>query len=71
MGFISEQELEEYCLNWFQEDDMGYKYKNGKEIASRIMQLSYPDKYSYRFEWMPDTVLIVEKIELKEGIIFW
>ena len=40
--------------------------KNGKEIASRIMQLSYPDKYSYRFEWMPDTVLIVEKIEVKE-----
>ena len=32
MGFISEQELEEYCLNWFQEDDMGYKYKNGKDI---------------------------------------
>ena len=30
------------------------------------MQLSYPDKYSYRFEWMPDTVLIVEKIEVKE-----
>ena len=40
--------------------------KDGKEIASRIMQLSYPDKYSYRFEWMPDTVLIVEKIETKE-----
>ena len=40
--------------------------KDGKEIASRIMQLSYPDKYSYRFEWMPDTVLIVEKIEIKE-----
>ena len=40
--------------------------KEGKEIASRIMQLSYPDKYSYRFEWMPDTVLIVEKIEIKE-----
>ena len=40
--------------------------KEGKEIASRIMQLSYPDKYSYRFEWMPDTVLIVEKIEVKE-----
>ena len=30
------------------------------------MQLSYPDKYSYRFEWMPDTVLIVENIEIKE-----
>ena len=40
--------------------------KDGKEIASRIMQLSYPDKYSYRFEWMPDTVLIVEKIEIEE-----
>ena len=40
--------------------------KEGKEIASRIMQLSYPNKYSYRFEWMPDTVLIVEKIEVKE-----
>ena len=40
--------------------------ENGEEIGSRIIQLEYPDKYSYRFEWKPDTVLIVETIDIIE-----
>ena len=43
--------------------------KEGKEIGSRIIQLSYPDQLSYRFEWKPDTVLIVENIEIKKDTI--
>ena len=41
----------------------------GKEIGSRIIQLSYPDQFSYNFEWKPDTVLIVENIEIKTDTI--
>ena len=43
--------------------------KEGKEIGSRIIQLSYPDQLSYKFEWKPDTVLIVENIEIKTDTI--
>ena len=39
---------------------------DGREIESRIIQLSYPDKYSYKFEWKPDTIMIVEDIKLKK-----
>ena len=39
---------------------------DGREIESRIIQLSYPDKYSYRFEWKPDTIMIVEDIKIKK-----
>ena len=38
----------------------------GREIESRIIQLSYPDKYSYRFEWKPDTIMIVENIKIEK-----
>ena len=40
--------------------------EDGEEIGSRIIQLSYPDKHSYKFEWRPDTILIVEEIEIIE-----
>ena len=40
--------------------------EDGEEIGSRIIQLSYPDKYSYKFEWRPDTVLIVEEMKIIE-----
>ena len=39
---------------------------DGREIESRIIQLSYPDKYSYRFEWKPDTIMIVEDIKIEK-----
>ena len=38
--------------------------EDGEKIGSRIIQLSYPDKNSYKFEWRPDTVLIVESVEI-------
>ena len=41
----------------------------GREIESRIMQLSYPDENAYRFEWKPDTIMIVEDIEIEEDTI--
>ena len=37
---------------------------DGREVESRIIQLSYPDKYSYSFEWKPDTIMIVEDIKI-------
>tara|TARA_X000001036_G_scaffold219544_3_gene205520 strand:+ start:3686 stop:5626 length:1941 start_codon:yes stop_codon:yes gene_type:complete len=40
--------------------------KDGRKIESRIIQLSYPDKYSYNFEWKPDTIMIVEDIKIVE-----
>ena len=39
---------------------------DGREIESRIIQLSYPDKYSYSFEWKPDTIMIVEDIKIEK-----
>ena len=39
---------------------------DGHEIESRILQLSYPDKYSYSFEWKPDTIMIVEDIKIEK-----
>ena len=39
---------------------------DGREIESRILQLSYPDKYSYSFEWKPDTIMIVEDIKIEK-----
>ena len=40
--------------------------KDGGESESRIIQLSYPDKYSYNFKWKPDTIMIVEDIKIVE-----
>ena len=39
---------------------------DGRKIESRIIQLSYPDQYSYRFEWKPDTIMIVEDIKIEK-----
>ena len=39
---------------------------DGREIESKIIPLSYPDKYSYRFEWKPDTIMIVEDIKIEK-----
>ena len=39
---------------------------DGREVESRIIQLSYPDKFSYRFEWKPDTIMIVENITIEK-----
>ena len=41
----------------------------GREIESRILPISYPDVNAYRFEWKPDTIMIVEDVEIEEDTI--
>ena len=41
----------------------------GREIESRILPISYPDVNAYRFEWKPDTIMIVGDVEIEEDTI--
>ncbi len=41
----------------------------GREIESRILPISYPDVHAYRFEWKPDTIVIMEDVEIEEDTV--
>jgi len=60
-------EIVKYDFSIEKEETIKKTFDNkGREIESRILQLSYPDKYSYRFDWKPDTIMVVEEIIIKE-----